>query len=217
MKIEYAPNPLYTKVILDEHEQEIFKWKIRLKEYEEMVYSAYHTLTHHDWWNSLIAKNGEAKPVRTLQDTIDEAVKELHPDYWMDEEDGKQTKMEERVEMLFKLHMDDLVGYHVGDCTCVPCSCSKCWAENLLGIDTIKGLGKHEASKINSAFGRQNEKTLDEVIASLEDYEPKPFEANPAFKNWTKEDHDKHIPRWREEGKRAHIWLINYRNTHFKD
>ena len=31
------------------------------------------------------------------------------------------------------------------------------------------------------------------------------------------EDFDKHLPRWTAEAKLAHDWLVNYKNTHFKD
>lgn len=213
MKIEYAQNPLFTKVILDEHEQEIFKLKIRLKEMEEGMYETYWTLTHHDWWNKNIAKDGEAKTVRTLQDTINEALRGINPDYWMSE-DNEKSKLDERVDELFELFMADLSGGHAGDCICVPCSCSKCMAEGFLGIDTISGLGKHEAHTIDSLFEFKNEKSIDEVLEKLKVWEPSAFvdNGNP---HWTKEHHDFHLPRWKREGANAYEWLKAYKEKHF--
>ncbi len=51
-----------------------------------------------------------------------------------------------------KYLVDALKNAHCGDCTCIACSCDKCHAEELLGIHTTRGLGKHEASYVEAAF-----------------------------------------------------------------
>lgn len=50
---------------------------------------------------------------------------------------GNLSALDERTNMLHESYLEDLNGWHVGDCTCVPCSCGKCHAENLVGVDTL--------------------------------------------------------------------------------
>lgn len=207
MKIEYHKNPLFTKVILDEHEQEIFKLKIKLNELTEAASQAHFELTHHEWRNSI-----KGKPQRTLEETMKEAAS------WIDDEflyaDDGPSGLDKRTDEMFKYYMSDLVGGHAGDCICVPCSCVKCHAEEILGVDTMKGLGKHSASKINAAFGRNNEKTIDEVLEELRAYDPKPPTDPKSIEQWDKAGGwAKHLPRWKDEALKAHEWLLNYRNT----
>lgn len=76
----------------------------------------------------------------------------------------------EREGLKAKDYLPYLEGYHMGDCTCVPASCPKCYAESLLGVDTIEGLGKYEAGKIHDVFCPHNdfdERTIDEVLEEL--------------------------------------------------
>lgn len=99
---------------------------------------------------------------------------------------------------------------HMGDCTCVPCSCIRCWVESWLGIDTLKGLGKHQAAKVLGAFGKDGNKTIDEAIASLEKV--------PEYKKsdtWPDQvGYDVHIPRWERERESAIKWLKAYKEEH---
>jgi len=96
-------------------------------------------------------------------------------------------------EWLNALHGDFVTALrdaHIGDCTCVPCSCLKCHAEGYLGIDTIPGLANYLAYKVNVAFGRDNERSLDEAIVALE----------PQSSLWDS-----------AEIRQAQEWLIGYR------
>lgn len=118
----------------------------------------------------------------------------------------------DRPEWTNELHgnlVQSLRDAHQGDCTCVPCSCPKCWAEVYLDIDTIPGLDKHMAYKVACAFQGDAERTLDQVIAALTDY-------NPEFSwGWNHELWDSCLPRWREEAAQARAWLVAYRAEHF--
>lgn len=106
-------------------------------------------------------------------------------------------------------YTQELLSKHIGDCTCVPCSCTKCRAESMLEIDTIRGLGKHSSYKIDSAFS--GGASIDEAIHRLENYQPT-YDPNS---KWPRSDWEQHVPRWIEEGKRAHAWLVAYRDEHF--
>jgi hypothetical protein len=100
--------------------------------------------------------------------------------------------------------------HHGGDCTCFPASCPRCQAEDALGIDTIRGLGKHSAHKIQAIFGYKDEKTIDEVIEEL-------GTESEYIKPDTWPDvvgYEKHIPRWKAEQEAAHKWLKAYKEEH---
>ena len=93
---------------------------------------------------------------------------------------------------------------HFGDCTCVPCSCVR--------FDTLKGLGKHEASKVLGSFGKEGDRTIDEAIASLE--QPTSYVKTEVWKAFTQEQYESHIPRWENERVKAIAWLKAYKGEH---
>jgi hypothetical protein len=120
-----------------------------------------------------------------------------------------ELKSEKAVDELVADYTQELLSKHIGDCTCVPCSCTKCRAESLLEIDTIRGLGKHSSYKIDSAFS--GGVSIDEAVRRLENYQPT-YDPNS---KWPRSDWEQHVPRWIEEGKRARAWLVAYRDEHF--
>lgn len=203
MNIIWNENPLLTQIMLDEHEKKEFWYKIKVGELQETMISAYF---HLDEGRSEFYKPNEAK-------------EELDPEFFCPEwndgsKKGTKSKLDERVDSLFKYFIEDLeINPHGGDCTCVACSCSKCHAENILGIDTIKGLGKHEASAIQGAFKkrgtefpeRNNQHTIDEAIVHLEQWIPEA--------HW--EGAEAHFERWINENVQATTWLKRYRKEHF--
>ena len=197
--IEWAPNPLFTKVILDERAKTEFKLRLIIDHVSMDLFGAYFNLNKEKWPEHY-------DPERALS--------ELKPIF----ETGAKSD-DDHIEVLakdasYEWYLEELTGAHGGDCTCVACSCPKCRAENILGIDTIRGLGKHEASKILDAFGGyDNARPLDQAIEHLENYKPV---RTGAWQKFPQEDFDKHVPRWTEEGKRALAWLKQYRADHFQ-
>jgi hypothetical protein len=208
MKITYTPNPLLTSVELDEHEKREMWHRIRFEQMLDMLFTVHFEL----------ACKGDKEP------DLERLKKEADPDYYLNDAEGHtdKTRLDLRCDELLEYYLAELKGQHVGDCTCVACSCSKCNAEGMLGIDTLKPFpGKHPMNKIANAFSRWNpetkqhdgpEVTLDEAITKLAEYDPKPSTGS----GWEKVGgYEAHIPRWKEEAAAATIWLRNYRDQHF--
>lgn len=108
--------------------------------------------------------------------------------------------------------VEDLKHKHMGDCTCVPCSCMKCYAEDKLGISTIRWFSKHSLYKIDDAFKREGA-TIDSVIDFLEnDYEKDLKKEKPAsWERFTQEQYEFHFERWIREAKIASNELKQYK------
>lgn len=99
-------------------------------------------------------------------------------------------------------HEQWLSDIHGGDCTCVPATCLKCYAESRLGISTINGLGKHEASGI----GYENYPSVAAVIEHLQ---------RPIAPTWgTPDEWAPHMPRWQQERNNAIAWMMTYGKEH---
>lgn len=193
MKITYNKNPLRTTIELDEHEKKELWYKIKINYMEDMLYGAYFHLEDSD------GKYFD----------VDKARKRLDPSFWCTDE---KSKLDEYCDTLLECLLNDLMSTHVGDCTCVACSCTKCQAETLLDINTIPGLGKHSAYKIDSAFGKDNERTIDEALEHLKN---PTYVRSGTWLNYPEEDYNKHIPRWQAEAKLAYEWLLKYKEQHF--
>lgn len=192
MKITYKPNPLDTVIELDEYEQKELWYKIRCKELEELLFDAYFHLKEGQFYD------------------IEKAKRAVEPDYYLGVDDDKPSQLDERCDTMLKYYLEELKSYHIGDCTCVPASCGKCHAEDLVGINTIQGLGKHSAYKVENAM-KENNGDMIAALESLKNYNP---EINEAYKG--KEDlWYEHLPRWKKEAKKAYEWFKEYKEKHF--
>jgi hypothetical protein len=179
VKITYAENPLDTKVELEPHEIELLRLKIKLEEYEDMIYGAYFDLT------ARLRDMGPLKAL-SLEQAVEEAKKVLDPDRWIEDD----SKLNKRVDGLLKHYLEELQGSHLGDCTAFPMTCSKCLAEGMLGINTFGTYpGKAVLHAIERAFFYKDGETwvrrsLDEVLAMLP----------PDAKAYLSEYHRQHFP-----------------------
>jgi|SRR5580692_7191686 hypothetical protein len=193
MKIIWTPNPLSTVVELDEHDLSLLWHRLKIERLEERIGQARFDLNQEDreWHNKNIKE-------RTLDEAVASALKQLDVD---NVEEGLAADMTDCAK--------ELSAKHSGDCTCVPCSCLKCHAETLMGVETITGLGKHEASYIDGAFA--DGRTIAEALGYLMDYRPT---KGKGWEQFMDEEFQVHVPRWIEEAKRAHAWLETYRETH---
>lgn len=196
MKIIYSENPLRTVVELDEHDRQIFWFKLKVEELQDKLFGVHFSLTEGEYFN------------------IDRARKDADPDAYTQEDGGEKTPLDKRVDILLERYIEELQGIHSGDCTCVACSCMKCRAEHILGIDTLKPFpGKHALHKIGSAFS--NGRSLAEAIVHLRDHKIS-REKPKDWKGSTQEQYEIHVPRWEAEQATAYEYLKKYAEEHFK-
>jgi hypothetical protein len=189
MKIIWNQNPLKTVIEIDDRDKERILLFIQNEEYIDILCGLD---------NAMNGRYSKQEPLTDLE-KIRTKVEKWKEIYDMDIDDEEIQTIER-----------DLKDSHGGDCTCWPASCVKCYTESALGIDTLKGLGKHEAHAIMGAFGENG--TIDEALDRLS----KPFERvkSEAWAKFSQEDYEKHIPRWEAERERALIWLKKYKEEH---
>lgn len=188
MKIDWNQNPFLTTVELDERDKERILIVYQNEEYTNILCDLDMEL------------NGKYnRPALTDLELIKEKIGS-----W-----GEICNLSVDSEEI-KNYISYLDTTHMGDCICVPCSCMRCFVEAMLGINTLRGLGKHEANNVLGAFGKDEKKTIDEAITTLE-----------ADKEYIKPDtwpdsvgYEVHIPRWESERKRAIEWLKKYKEEH---
>jgi hypothetical protein len=213
MKIIWKPNPLATIVELDEFDKKLLRQRLEIEDLKERNFSAHFELDPESraWHNKEIKE-------RSLEEAVTSALKKLDVSYVQgDEKRGTEPKLySEHLDEEFDLYVKELSAKHCGDCTCVACSCLKCRVEELIGVDTIKGLKKHAAYKIDSAFDTQTGSDdpkilLDRALSTLRNYNP----VKPESWSGGNESFQVHVPRWLSEAKEAHDWLLAYQKEHF--
>ena len=189
MKINWAPNPLRTTIDLDEQDYEVILSSIQKEKYEQLLCDIDLQL------EGRIRENEPALTMAKLHSKISEweTIANMETDH----------EEVQKVSAYLQTH-------HMGDCTCVAAGCVKCWAESLLHVNTIQGLWKHPASKVWAAFGKDNERTIDEaieVLSKIPTYErPKTW---PALL-----EYDKYVLGWEADRKYALEWLKKYKEKH---
>jgi hypothetical protein len=198
MRFEWNVNPLETSIFLDDSDRKYLRLAIRIE-------AALSAISHRDLRDRAKTPEGAERYAKYIKNYDDVAF----------DEDEVSADIDKRVEMFEA----ELQGPHVGDCICFACTCTKCWAESLLDIDTIAGLSKHEASKIDSCFTDTTTKpwsrktlTADQVIAELST--PINREKNEHWKNSSQEEYERHIPRWEAEREQALQWYKAYIKEH---
>lgn len=210
MKITYTPNPLNTVIELDEHEKRGLWYQLKIEDLVNRLFTVHYELTY----------KGDKGP------DMARVLRHADPKYYLGET-AEKDPIDARADELLAHYLEELRGSHVGDCTCFPMSCSKCHAEDMLGVNTIKGLGKHEAHKVQGAFSTGQaadgtwlpERGLNEAITRLEGFEerltPPTGDSQASWDRvggWAQ-----HVPRWTREADRAVEWLKAYRAEHFPE
>lgn len=170
-KIYYAQNPLVSRIELNELEKHIFFLKyVNYELYDEIGMAHFY-----------------------IENTDKESALS-----WLFR--GKQEELfNKRDKEVFQYYLGALSDTHIGDCTCFSAPCSKCFAEDFLGINTLSGLGKYAGSYLYSQFS--SGKNIEEVLTYLKDYMPK-----GSFDGW-----EQYAEKWSTDAKHAYEWLLKYR------
>jgi hypothetical protein len=188
MEICWHENPLKTTFRLSAEDKELLQLRAIAAELEENVGSAAFHLSGADEDKSY----------------FDPEKAKRYLGYACEEDVGEKE---------YGLYLSELEsGVHIGDCTCFPATCMKCYAEYIYGVTTLQGLGKHSAHKIYAAFSADGSTTIHDVIEQLENYTPT---RSGAWLNMPKEAFSQHVPRWKSEAQSAAKWLTSYRDQHF--
>lgn len=188
MKINYQPNPFKTTIELDDRDKHMIVLAYKNEALCDMVITL--SMDLNDQFKN--------KQFNTLDDV------KKHVSGWEKIVDLDIDSDE------IKSYISFLNEEHMGDCTCIPCTCMRCYVEDMLEIRTLAGLGKHSARKIQGAFGKDSDKSIDEAIAVLEQ---KPHYIKPY--TWPDQvGWDQHIPRWEKEREVAIKWLKKYKEEH---
>lgn len=185
MKIHWEENPLDTVVETDERDRKMILYYLQSESYSNLLCSLDLQLT------GQIRKDD---PPLTLEDVKERISK------W-----GEICNMDTDHEEV-QLYVDYLTYGHCGDCTCLAATCLKCIAEDALGINTIKGLGKHSAHKIQNLF-LQPGATIDSVLEKLS--QPAEYKKPDTWPEHM--GYEQHIPRWKKEREQAYTWLKSYK------
>ena len=172
MKIRLAHNPLASTVELDQGELRALRLRVEIEDLEDRLLSAW----------ALLAQGApvDASKLRSECDCSFMAP-------------PKSLERAERLDRIAAQHAAELMGEHFGDCVCAPCSCAKCRAESLAGVDTLGKVGKHELRMIEGVFGGPSPAlTAQEAAARLD-------EPLSASEDW----HGAHLERWNAQRRQA--------------
>ena len=190
MKISWNPNPFFSTLELDDRDEQLLLVAYQNEEYAQLLIEL-------DW--GFTGKYGS----RELFTSLDQPAKIIEK--WQSICNLEVSSPEIQRYIAFAGDM------HMGDCICVPCTCVRCLAEEMLGVSTLEGLGKHLAHKVYGAFGTQTciNAALDNLLKPYT-YEKR----SPGYDNYTRESYEGLCTRWNKERKQAHIWLSNYKQKH---
>lgn len=204
--VKLTPNPLNAKISLTEAAKREFALMVWMQDLIENNF-----LTARFYLKPMCGKNVDGVYVPNPSEP-DKAIKYLEYgekdwyETWYGEKEGEadtthMTRMERIMnDPYVKCMIDALEEEHCGDCTCVPSSCVRCHAEDVLGLDTLPS-SKHVNRKIGElawqdyATPEQKERRAELLRPSRESAE-KYWAEHPDIKAF-------HQPRWDQEEKLA--------------
>lgn len=173
--VEWADNPLASRIVLDDYGRLLLRYAIA----KDAIHSAC-VLIHMDKTQDPPSKGR-----------------------WVDQFDFSSEDIEAQITRTAEWCEKALLDVHCGDCTCVPATCIKCYAEEFIHVNTIHNLGKHPGHYVECAFG-DGRTTLEEALHWMR---TEPIKATWA--GW-----EVHAPRWKQERDAAIEWLERYGREH---
>jgi hypothetical protein len=91
----------------------------------------------------------------------------------------------------------------------VPATCSRCLAEEIIGINTTEGLGQKAGHAIQSAFGFEDKVTIDEALESLRNFTATKTDV---WSSYTDHEFQELVAKWKADADTAYEWLLAYKN-----
>lgn len=176
---EWKENPLASRIILDERGKEEFRLRALVK---------------------FMSDGAVGISVALDEDTRVFSVEEARREAARMWDNESKSDAEVRSNLIERYNVESYLSAlqeeHCGDCIHVPCSCIKCWAEEIAGTDTIAGL--RGGYSVANAFKKAV--TLQQVIDSIES---RSYQPDGTWK-------DNHIERWKVCDRDCLQWLKRY-------
>lgn len=192
MKIIWKENPLRSIIELNEDEKQTLKYKITIEELKSVILRA----------SRYIENNSIEDAKKVLQIIDGKERNSIHYFYGSEFDNHIQKNLDQYLEYLKQDHF--------GDCIRVPCPCSKCTVEDMVGFSTVSDLKNYQMSFINMAFNPTEEndwkdtRNIDEAIEYLKNYEPT-----------NTKGYEDYIDIWKKQAKEAYEYLKLYKEKRF--
>lgn len=140
MKIHYHRNPFKSKITLTSIEKKELLYKLTIKRLHSMMdmASAYLSRSRPRLFNPEKALNSVNIQYRSANGEL-------------------PSQFDLQCQQEFDEMLKALSGEHLGDCVQVACSCTKCEAESLLGINTLPNMHQKTGGLLFEAFRLENE------------------------------------------------------------
>lgn len=114
-----------------------------------------------------------------------------------------------------KEYEEALLDVHTGDCVQCPCTCRKCLAEQMLGIDTLQGLSDPAIAGYLFFCFVEAGRIVDRNVSEVFDFLNTPNQQKPdSWANYTQEEYEKHIPTFESHRLAALAWYTAYVTQH---
>ena len=209
MKIEYAENPLASKIYLDDNEKKLLFWKYKWDLIGDEIYGFYY------WMKDPEKQKAGLKEYNNTQGL--EAYEKLEQSMLSDPLNTVYQKLDKIVDTMLDMQYDEsaikdfieaLQESHHGDCIRQCCSCLKCYVEDQLDMDyDIPNWHGQCGHTINGAFFKPDQ-TIEQAIDYLKN---KDFNTAEILA-YQKEV----VDRWKQENSSAIEYLEYYKKEILK-
>jgi hypothetical protein len=209
MKIEYAENPLASKIYLDDSEKKLLFWKYKWDLLGDEIYGFYY------WMKEPEKQKAGLKEHNNVQGL--EAYEKLEQSMLFDPLNTVYEKLDKISENMSDMQYDESVikdfiealqESHHGDCISQCCSCLKCYVEDQLDMDyDVPNFREQSGHAIHGAFFKPDQ-TIEQAIDYLKN---KDFNTAEIL-TYQKEV----VDRWKQENSSAIEYLEYYKKEILK-
>lgn len=180
MLIRIKPNPLCTEVILDETEKLVLWARLYADAISNKLFTVKFSYQEND------------------KSRFEAELQEIEKYYGM--------TFEKHADLYLESSIEALRSFHVGDCTCVASTCSKCYAESYVGYYT-HDIPKHPGHHIFQASFTVDRRLLEEDMRPvMEELSKKVVAEEP----W----HELYVKKWQKEKDQARAYMEKHLKEH---